>query len=223
MSVAQKIRSILLRISGYLVPLFQEIPPLGTYHMILPVISTIALVISDLSLDAWQKGIPIGRIPVGPLRWTLLGTGVCVAGLLLALYSIVYLGLHKKAGLVTTGPYCFIRHPQYTGFLLLTLGLTGWSYWVHKVFCGGWLTPCQTVFLWYAELGAYIGLALVEESYLSKELGYEYATYKRTASFFLPFGNTRRYDLLLSIVGLSLLLFVLLFPSFSIPPYCNPY
>ena len=222
MSVAQKIRSILLRICGYLVPLFQEIPPLGTYHMILPVISTIALVISDFSLDAWQKGIPIGRIPVGPLRWTLLGAGVCMAGLLLALYSIVYLGLHKKAGLVTTGPYRYIRHPQYTGFLLLTLGLTGWSYWVHKVFCGGWLTPYGAVLLWYAELGAYIGLALVEELYLAKEFDYEYATYKRSASFFLPFGKTRRSDILLSIIGLSLLLFMLLFPSFFIPPHRNP-
>ena len=213
MPIAQKVKTSLLKISGYLVPLVQQIPPFGIYHppMILPLIIYIGLLFSNFTLD-WREGRPRVAV-VGPLGWFLLGMGVCITGLLFALYSIVYLGRHKKAGLVTTGPYRYVRHPQYTGFLLLTLGLTGWSYWVHKVFCGGRLTPCQTVLLWYAQLGAYIVLALLEESYLSKEFDPEYATYKSKSSFFLPFGNARRYDILLSILGLSFLLFILLIPS----------
>jgi len=223
MPIAQQGKSVLLRISGYLVPLVQQIPPLGIFTglMTLPVISNIGLLFSNFNLQELRGQIQGPWALVGP--WVLVGTCVFVVGLLLALYSIVYLGLHKKHGLVTTGPYRYIRHPQYTGFLLLTIGLTGWSYWVLKnTFGVGWLTPRQTVLLWYVELGAYIVLALIEESYMSKVFGNEYATYKSNSSFYIPFGKARRYDILLSILVLNLILFVVLYPSLFPPSYPSP-
>lgn len=217
----QRIKSGLLRISGYLVPLVQQIPPLSIYTglMTLPMISNIALLFTNLDLTALRKQI----WPPFDQEWALVGTVVSVTGLLLALYSIVYLGLYKKQGLVTTGPYRYIRHPQYTGFLLLTAGLAGYSYWVlTNTFGIGWqlanLSAKQTVLiLWYMELGASILLALIEESYMSKEFGHEYTTYKSNTPFFIPFGKAvKRYDILISILVLSLILFILLIPSLSL-------
>lgn len=51
-----------------------------------------------------------------------------VVGFLFAVCSVVYLRIHGKDGLVKTGPYRYVRHPQYFGILLMTIGLTGWSY-----------------------------------------------------------------------------------------------
>ena len=97
----------------------------------------------------------------------------------------------------------------------MTLGLTGLSYWLLKVTFGvGWLTPEATVALWFAQLCAYIILALVEDSYLVKEFGEGYVTYKNKVPFFLPFGKMSRFDLPLSIVALSLLLLGVIFLQF---------
>lgn len=137
----------------------------------------------------------------------LLTNLVMVVGFALVLYSCAYLHWHRKQGLVTTGPYRFIRHPQYTGFLLITLGLTAWSYWLLSVTWGvGWLTPEGTIALWYAELCAYVVLALIEDTYLSKQFGDAYAAYKRRVPVFLPLGRASRFDILFSIIGLSLVL-----------------
>ena len=205
MSIAQKLRSVLLRISGYLIPLVQQIPPLGVYTglMTLPVISYLVLLFSNFPasiIEALQSFFLMSLFS--------LGTIVSIFGFLIALYSTIYLRMHKKDRLVTTGPYRYVRHPQYTGLLLMTIGLTGWSYWIlTHTFGVGWLTPEGTIGLWYAELGAYVVLALVEESYLSKEFGNGYATYKSNVPFFIPFGKASRYDIPLSILTLSLILF----------------
>ena len=241
----QKVRSILLRIIGYIVPLVQQIPPLGIYTglMTLPVLSNIVLlptwcviktkfrfILSQSCPDYNIQGLKNQIWPPFQQEWALLGIGVCIVGLLLAIYSIIYLGLQKKKGLVSTGPYRYIRHPQYTGFLILTIGLSGYSYWIlTNTFGMGWrlasLSAKQTVIvIWYMQLGAYILLALIEESYTSKEFGDEFSKYKNNSSFFVPFGNVaKRYDILLSFFVLSIILFGVLYPSIfpSSSPFLN--
>jgi protein-S-isoprenylcysteine O-methyltransferase Ste14 len=209
MSIGQKVRSAVLTVSGYVIPLVQQIPPLGVYAglMTLPVILYLVALFSQLPLsfiDAFRAFLE------GTVRspGALLTNAMIVVGLVLVLCSAIYLQWHRKQGLVTTGPYRFIRHPQYTGFLLFTLGLTAWSYWLLSVTFGiGWLTREGTIVLWYAELCVYIVLALIEDSYLSKQFGDGYAAYKRRVPFFLPLGRASRLDILLSITVLSLILF----------------
>lgn len=218
----QERKSIMLRISGYLVLLVQQIPPLGIYTglMTLPVISNLVLLFTNFDLTNLRNQI----WPPFQQEWAFLGTIVVITGFLLAIYAIIHLRLHKKKGMVTSGPYRYIRHPQYTGFLLLTAGLSGYSYWVlTNTFGTGWqlgsLSAKQTVLvLWFLELGAYILLARIEEAYMFKTFGQEYQTYKEESSQFIPFGNVaKHYDPIVSVVVLGLILFVLIIPSLS--PY----
>ncbi|NLI07891.1 MAG: isoprenylcysteine carboxylmethyltransferase family protein [Thermotogaceae bacterium] len=76
--------------------------------------------------------------------------------------------------LVTTGIYRYIRHPQYTGFLLITLGL---------IF--EWAT-LPLIIMWPILLTIYYKLARKEEHDMEREFGGRYLTYKSRTSMFLP-------------------------------------
>jgi protein-S-isoprenylcysteine O-methyltransferase Ste14 len=145
----------------------------------------------------------------------LLANLITVAGIVVIIYSVIFFQLHKKEGLVTTGPYRFIRHPQYTGFLLMTLGLTAFSYWwLSNTFGIGWLSKEATVALWFVQLCIYVALALIEESHLAKTFGEEYLAYKKQTSFIVPLGRFNRYDVPLSIGIMSLAMWALILTQY---------
>lgn len=79
-----------------------------------------------------------------------------------------------KGKLVTHGIYAYIRHPQYTGFLLITLGMLA-----------EWVT-IPLLIMWPVLLVMYYRLARKEENDMEKEFGQEYIEYKRKTSMFLP-------------------------------------
>lgn len=75
----------------------------------------------------------IARLPVAHLPHPVLGAAgvvLCLCGLALAIWARICLGrnwgmpmsLKKDPELVTTGPYAYVRHPIYTGILLMMLG-----------------------------------------------------------------------------------------------------
>jgi protein-S-isoprenylcysteine O-methyltransferase Ste14 len=83
----------------------------------------------------------------------------------------------KKQGernLVSDGIYAHIRHPQYTGFLLISLGLL-----VH------WAT-IPLLIMWPILIYQYYRLAKKEELTLEKEFGNKYIEYKKHTSMFIP-------------------------------------
>lgn len=61
--------------------------------------------------------------------WVLAGSDLCLAGgMILALYSLTYLGkrfsiVPEARGLVTSGPYQLVRHPIYLGEITAGFGL----------------------------------------------------------------------------------------------------
>ncbi len=79
-----------------------------------------------------------------------------------------------KGELVTNGVYSRVRHPQYTGFLLITLGLL-----VH------WAT-IPLLIMWPILVILYYRLAKKEERDMEKEFGEKYTAYKKQTSMFLP-------------------------------------
>jgi protein-S-isoprenylcysteine O-methyltransferase Ste14 len=83
--------------------------------------------------------------------------------------------------LATTGPYAYVRHPQYGGFILIMLGfLLQW--------------PTLLTLAMFPVLAAmYTRLARREEREVLVEFGAAYASYARHTPAFLP--RLRRYTL----------------------------
>jgi len=136
-----------------------------------------------------------------------------VIGLIILLHSIAHLNTKKKEGLVTSGPYRLVRHPQYFGIVLSTVGLTSWSIWLlDNTFGTGFLSSSQTIGVWFIQLLVYIILAHIEELSLSKNHGEAYENYTSEVPFFIPFVNTkaRSLDTLISILVPSISLLILI-------------
>lgn len=117
------------------------------------------------SLRAWAHQT-LGH--VGPI----LGTWVSMIGLLLI--ALGWRQIHRAEGLVTTGIYRFIRHPQYTGIFLFTFG---WIlHWPSVI----------TLVLWPILVAAYVWLSHREEKFITEEFGDAYRQYARKTPRFFP-------------------------------------
>jgi protein-S-isoprenylcysteine O-methyltransferase Ste14 len=86
-----------------------------------------------------------------------------------------YWSAEKGRGeLVTDGVYSLSRHPQYTGFILMTLGLL-----VH------WAT-FPLLLMWPILVVQYVRLARKEEAEMVEHFGEEYLEYRERTPMFLP-------------------------------------
>jgi protein-S-isoprenylcysteine O-methyltransferase Ste14 len=79
-----------------------------------------------------------------------------------------------KGELVTNGIYRFIRHPQYTGFMLITLGML----------CE-WAT-IPLLIMWPILTVLYYKLAKREEAEMEQQFGEAYRQYRSRTGMFLP-------------------------------------
>jgi protein-S-isoprenylcysteine O-methyltransferase Ste14 len=79
-----------------------------------------------------------------------------------------------KGELVTNGIYGYIRHPQYTGFMLITLAMIL-----------EWAT-LPLLIMWPLLTIIYYQLAKKEESDMEVEFGSKYIEYRRKTGMFLP-------------------------------------
>jgi protein-S-isoprenylcysteine O-methyltransferase Ste14 len=199
-----------LRIAGYLVPLFQSLPPLGIWTglMTVPLVSYLVMLFSSLpeSISTVLEDFLTDSA-------FFLDKTCIVIGLLILLCSSAYLKIKRRAGLITSGPYRLVRHPQYLGIILFTLGLTTRSYWVlTNTFGIGFLTPQQTLAAWLIELLIYVLLANIEELYLSNNYEKAFENYKSKTPFLIPLlkTNNKILDALVSVVITVILLWIVL-------------
>lgn len=80
-----------------------------------------------------------------------------------------------KGSVVKTGVYRYIRHPQYTGFMLLTFGMIL-----------EWAT-LPMLLMWPLVVWMYVRLAKREEKDMVEEFGEEYVRYMMITKRFIPF------------------------------------
>jgi protein-S-isoprenylcysteine O-methyltransferase Ste14 len=118
------------------------------------------------------------------LAMELAGLIIILLGLALRIWTRLTIGrmysgyLRVKVGhlLVTDGPYRFVRHPGYTGFVLMALGLCiGYASLIGLIAIPALLLP---------------GLAYrmkVEERLLAEQFGEEYRTYALKTRKLIPF------------------------------------
>jgi protein-S-isoprenylcysteine O-methyltransferase Ste14 len=89
--------------------------------------------------------------------------------------------IHSSGGtLITDGIYALVRHPQYFGFLLLTLGMLV-----------QWVT-LPTALMWPILTALYYRLAKEEEKELEERFGRKYLEYKREVPMFTPLPRSLR-------------------------------
>lgn len=113
-----------------------------------------------------------------------LGVALIYAGMALRVYAIVTLGaaftttlaVAPEQTVIDTGPYRHIRHPSYTGLLLILLGF-GLS-------LTNWLSPLIIVGL---ALPGFAYRIRVEEHVLQEQLGQQYREYMRRTKRLIPF------------------------------------
>jgi protein-S-isoprenylcysteine O-methyltransferase Ste14 len=128
--------------------------------------------------DLFQRLTPTHIGPgIGVTSVTLVGAGVG-----LAIWARAYLGknwglpmtLQLQPELVTTGPYKFVRHPIYTGWILAMTGsaLASGVLWlfVQLVFCG-----------------YFVFSAFTEDKILTKAFPDQYPEYKQRSKMLIPF------------------------------------
>lgn len=190
------IRSWFLKGAGYLLLLVQSVP-VWTGLMTLPFAGYLIILVMNFPASL-RRALSDFFMPFLILEKTFV-----IIGLLILIYSVVYLRMKKGEGLVTSGPYRLVRHPQYLGMVLLTLGLTSWSvWWLNNTFGIGFLSSSETTVAWCIELFVYILLAYIEERYLSTEYGASFEKYTRQVPFFIPFLKTNMLyqDILISIL-----------------------
>jgi protein-S-isoprenylcysteine O-methyltransferase Ste14 len=123
---------------------------------------------------------PLVEIPViAPEYFQTLGhwpasVGTALSLLGLALVVAGWRQIHRAEGLVTSGVYRFMRHPQYTGLLLFTFG------WILH-----W-PSVLTLVLWPLLVAAYVWLAKREEVMAVEEFGAAYLDYAAKTKRFIP-------------------------------------
>jgi protein-S-isoprenylcysteine O-methyltransferase Ste14 len=218
MTLTEKLKLGFLKLAGYLIPLAQSFPPLGIWTglMTLPFASYLMIMVANL-----PEHLPSAIMNFFVIPFLIPEKIVIITGILILTYSIIHLWIKRKSGLVTSGSYGLIRHPQYLGFVLITLGFTSWSVWIlNNTFGIGFLSPIQTTGLWFIELLAYIILAQMEERHLSKKYGELFHNYKKHTPFFIPFLKTDKsyLEVLAAAAIPAILLFVLLTLGFIPQP-----
>ncbi|MDF2531336.1 MAG: isoprenylcysteine carboxylmethyltransferase family protein [Clostridia bacterium] len=112
------------------------------------------------------------------LYMNILCAAIAIVLILNGWYSIYKKYWSKETGrgaLVTTGVYSYIRHPQYTGLLLLSFGMIA-----------EWAT-LPTLILFPVMIGMYVRLAKREEKDMQIEFGDAYREYMKTTKMFIPF------------------------------------
>ena len=129
-----------------------------------------------------RETFPQGALPE-PLIFYLTGLVLFFLGLVIRWVAIIYLGrfftvnvaIAEDHQLITTGPYRYVRHPSYTGTLLVFLGFGLCMlnfYSLVTVFL-----PIAVAFLWRMH---------VEESALQAAFGERYREYRARTARLIP-------------------------------------
>jgi protein-S-isoprenylcysteine O-methyltransferase Ste14 len=111
----------------------------------------------------------------------VLGIFICAAGIVVAVWARLHLGLNWNIPMVerddthfvTSGPYAAVRHPIYTGILIAMLGSA-------FVFGNVWLS-IFTVFLVY-----FLYAAKEEERVMEERFKEAYAQYQKRTHMLIP-------------------------------------
>lgn len=188
-------------ISAFLI-FFQYVPAAGPWYgsMIFPLavyFSSLALshpefLSAEISLILFSEKLFFGRM-------------VTLVGFVIFLVACVQF-LRRNRGIVTTGLYSLVRHPQYFGLIVMTLGTS--------IMCFQFIGfgRFEVTYVWLMQVLGYVLLSLYEEQHLQKECEKEYAQYKKRVSFIFPIPSPHKIpEPILTLMTAAVIAFLLTF------------
>lgn len=112
------------------------------------------------------------------------GLVIAVAGIIFRLISINYLGLsfsstvstYENQKIITTGPYKYIRHPCYTGIIIMSIGFV--------LTAENWPS---IIILLVIMISTLLYRVKIEEQYMIIKFGKEYEDYMKKTKKMIPF------------------------------------
>jgi protein-S-isoprenylcysteine O-methyltransferase Ste14 len=140
-------------------------------------------------LFQWRDYTPIPLIVLvlfaaePTVRTATLGTLLCIAGELIRIYSVAFIGSVSRTrnttttggNLIRTGPFAHVRNPLYVGNFLITAGVA--------IFSGvTWLAILAVV----AFAFQYYCIVKYEEKLLLEKFGHEYEQYMQAVPAWIP-------------------------------------
>ncbi|MFX0024655.1 MAG: methyltransferase family protein [Candidatus Hermodarchaeota archaeon] len=181
-----RLSSISTSVSSFLIPLVQYVPCTGVWFGIMSV-----PFIAYLTLYFQNPGILIYDLNFLYRTYEIY---IVIFGFALFIFSLIYQISHRKQ-LIRTGPYKFVRHPQYLAFIIMTFGMTLIAFQTSPIFnfnLGNLNGYTMLLFIWIAEVFAYVVLAKIEEYALKVKYGDKYLEYVNDVSFMIPFLKFKR-------------------------------
>ncbi|MFW9828131.1 MAG: methyltransferase family protein [Candidatus Thorarchaeota archaeon] len=184
-SLKIKLNAILTTISSFLIPVIQYVPCTAIWFGIMSVpllyyllffFQNPAILMSDIAFLFSSYEIYIILI-----------------GLVIYLYTLIYQIKHRKE-LIQTGPYKYVRHPQYIAIIITTFGMTLSVFQTSPIISPNLIFDAFTIIflLWIGEVLAYVILAKIEEFALKAKYRDKYLEYANNVSFMIPFLKLRR-------------------------------
>ena len=207
--VSQRIRHLLEALSTVLLFSMQTIYNMGLFFgfMTIPLLPYIWHVLTDSNYaNAMQFNFEFmlfasDKIWVGRII-AFAGVSVLLVAGAQFLWSRI-----KGCGLIQSGLYSRIRHPQFTGIILITVGLTVMiatqgNYYPRSKF--------QDMTVWLLQVLGYIALAKYEDWSLLKKFGDIYRQHQQKVPFLIPIKNPKRIPETVFTILIALLIWVIL-------------
>ena len=182
-----RIISIFTSISSYLIPIYQYVPCTAIWFgiMSVPFITYLGFFFQNPNILIYDFNF-LSKAH---------GFYLVIFGLILYIYSLIYQLTHRKQ-LIRTGPYKYIRHPQYLAFIIITFGFTLITFETSPVFNFdiGNLNGYTVIFyIWIGEVLAYIVLGKIEDIALKAKYGDQFSEYVNDVLFMVPSLKLKRY------------------------------
>ena len=163
--IKRKIEAISTRISSIIIPIFQYVPTLLIWKgiMSVPLITYLSFFFQN------------PKMLLNDYYFLLRNHGIyfIIIGFWLFVYSLIFQLTHRKQ-LIRTGPYKYMRHPQYLAFILMTFGMTLIVFQTTPIvdFNPFKLRGYNVIFYtWICELISYIILGKIEDIALKDKYG----------------------------------------------------
>lgn len=122
----------------------------------------------------WLVLLGVADSPVAMTLLHIISNGIVFFGFYIIYkgWMLIYDSKGKK--LVTEGVYSYVRHPQYSGLFLITIGfLLQWP-------------SLTTLVMWPVLMFSYYKLAMREERDVAQQFGKVYEEYKKQVPAFIP-------------------------------------